>query len=468
MNTRHLAVRSLTRIFGSPERPKDVLDDLDADLDERERSFLMELVYGVLRHRDYLDWLLSGFLKRPSGLPDETINNLRTAVYQLSFTRVPEWAAVDEAVNIGKRKGGNAALVNAVLRSYLRQRQKADTLLHVDEPGKISIMTSHPGWLVRRWVARLGIEEAGMLAKRNNEIPLLTLRIDGDRGEALRLLADAGIDAIATGYSHAGIIIKGREKEASENSAVCVETASDEAGSAEYRRVPLRHIPLDRSSFVVQDEAAQLISWLLDPQPGERVLDACAAPGGKATHIARLMKDEGEVVAVDIDPGRAEKITENISRLGLRSVQVVTGNLGQGIVDGSFDRVLLDAPCSSIGVIRKNPDVKYRHTEADLRRFGVLQLDLLKSAAGYIKKGGIMVYSVCSTEPEEGEDVVRAFLQSHTNFSIIEGVYDFLGQFAFRDGEGHLFYRTWPHKVGQRFEAGYGMDGFFAARIKRD
>jgi 16S rRNA (cytosine967-C5)-methyltransferase len=328
-------------------------------------------------------------------------------------------------------------------------------------------MTSHPAWLVRRWIERLGIEEAGMLAKINNGIPLLTLRIDADRGEALRMLAEAGIDAIATRYSPAGVIIRGRIKEPSENNATGAGAVSDEPVSVEYGRVALHLIPLDPSSFVVQDEAAQLIAWLLDPRPGERILDACAAPGGKTTHIAHLMKDQGEVVALDIDPGRAERVTENILRLGLASIRVIAGNLGKGIIEGSFDRILVDAPCSSIGVIRRNPDVKYRHTEADLRRFGVLQLDLLKQAAGYIKKGGIMVYSVCSTEPEEGEDVIRAFLQSHTGFSIIEGARDFPGQFECRDRQGHLFYRTWPHKVGQRFDAGYGMDGFFAARLKR-
>ena len=465
MNTRHLAVMALSRIFGSRERPKDVLDDLGSGLDERERSFLMELVYGTLRYRDYLDWLLSPFLKKPSGLSDETLNNLRAAVYQFNFTRVPEWAAVDEAVNIGKKKGGNAPLVNAVLRSYLRGRQKADNPCPADETAKLAIMTSHPLWIVRRWTARLGMEEAGMLAARNNEIPELTLRIDGDRGEALRLLADAGIDAVATRYSPSGVIIRGRKKEVSESSPAHADNISEEAG---YRRVPLNQVPLDPASFVVQDEAAQMISWLLDPQQGERILDACAAPGGKATHIARLMRDEGEVVAVDIDPARAEKITANVSRLGLKSVRVMTGDIGKGIIEGSFDRVLLDAPCSSIGVIRRNPDVKYRHGEADLRRFGALQLGLLKSAAGYIKKGGIMVYSVCSTEPEEGEDVIRAFLQARAGFSIIESGYAFLGQFACRDVGGHLFYRTWPHKVGQSIETGYGMDGFFAARIKRD
>jgi 16S rRNA (cytosine967-C5)-methyltransferase len=201
------------------------------------------------------------------------------------------------------------------------------------------------------------------------------------------------------------------------------------------------------------------MSYLLDPVAGERVLDACAAPGGKTTHIARLMHDAGEIVAVEIDVGRIKKIEENVARLNLKSVTVVNGDIRRTVVKGFFDKVLLDAPCSSIGVIRKNPDVKYRHEEKDLKRFQSLQLDLLDRTARYLRPGGSMVYSVCSTEPEEGEEVIRLFLQSHPDFSIIEGAHAFLGHFAYRDEEGHLFYRTWPHRDN--------MDGFFAARLER-
>jgi 16S rRNA (cytosine967-C5)-methyltransferase len=462
MNTRHLAVKALTRIFSDGERPKDVRDSLGANLDERERAFLMELVYGVLRQRDYLDWLLSGFLRKPSGLSGGTMNNLRVAVYQLCFMRVPEWAAVDEAVAIEKQLCGTASLVNAVLRNFLRAGRKSDAELPRDPIKKISVMTSHPEWLVRRWASRLGIEDAERLAVCNNQPPQLTLRIDTDREAALKRLAAEGIDAEPANYSPSGILIRGRRRVS--------EDGRDglNSDSAEPARVTPYNIPLEESSFVMQDEAAQLVTWLLDPQPGERILDACAAPGGKATHIARLMKDSGEVVAVDSDRARVGKIHENISRLGLTSVRIVSEDVRHLNFASDFDRVLVDAPCSSLGVIRRNPDVRYRHAEADLARFGALQLELLQSASGFIKKDGVMVYSVCSTEPEEGENVVRAFLQSHPNFSIIEGVYGFLGDFAYDDGNGHIFYRTWPHRTGRSACEGCGMDGFFAARIQRD
>jgi 16S rRNA (cytosine967-C5)-methyltransferase len=456
MVTRYLAVTALSRIFKRQERPKDTLEDLGPDLDERERGFLMELVYGVLRRRDYLDRLLKDFLRKPSGLPDLTVNNLRVALYQLRFMRVPEWAAVDEAVSVEKRhRGGKAPLVNAVLRSYLRAGP-AEPELPGDPVSRISVLTSHPEWLVRRWAARMGVEEAERLALKNNENPPLTLRIDIGRDEALRVLEAAGIDALPTPYAPSGVVVGQGET-----------SALDGRGDARRQRVTPFNIPLPPSSYVVQDEAAQLVAWLLDPGPGERVLDACAAPGGKATHIARMMGDEGEVIAVDADSGRAGRIGENSRRLGLHIVRVVAGDIRRLEPGGAFDRVLVDAPCSSLGVVRRNPDVKYRHAESDLARLGRLQLEILTAAAGYMKQGGVLVYSVCSTEPEEGEDVVRFFLQSNPDFSIIKGHYDFLDDFAYNDDYGNTFYRTWPHRAGPRACGGYGMDGFFAARLKK-
>ena len=461
MSTRYLAVQALTQLFSKSDKPKEVLDKLSRQLDDRERSFLMELVYGVLRHRDALDWLLGKFLQKPSALPPDTVNNLRIAMYQLRSLRVPEWAAVNEAVKIEKRKNGKAAVVNAVLRNYLRKREEIGGPEKTDTVENISIATSHPAWLIRRWIERLGSQEALKLARKNNDIPLLTLRIDDDREKSLKLLAEKGIDAEQTDYSPVGVIIKGlrRASEGKGGPQKYGEATTDEPEVMEYRRIAPQHIPLDVSSYVIQDEAAQLITYLLDPAVGERVLDACAAPGGKTTHIARLMQDRGEVVAVDIDAGRMKKVEETVARLELKSVTVIQGDIKRADVKGLFDKVLLDAPCSSIGVIRKNPDVKYRHAEKDLKRFQSLQLDLLDRTARYLKPGGSMVYSVCSTEPEEGEEVIRIFLQGHTDFSIIEGAHAFLGHFAYRDEEGHLFYRTWPHRDN--------MDGFFATRLKR-
>lgn len=437
MSTRRLAVMALVGIFERSAKPRDILDSLSSDLSRRDRAFLMEMVYGVLRYRDLLDWRLSGFIRKPAGLSPFTINNLRVAVYQLTAMRVPERAAVHEAVDAEKMNGPRAPLVNAVLRSYLRSGPSEEAPFPGDPIHSLSVSMSHPLWLIKRWAGRFGLHEAGLLAESNNTQPPMTLRADGpdQRDELMAVLREKGLSCRETGYSPSGITL--------ETSAPFDELSA------------LLPCPL-----MVQDEAAQLVSYLLDPGPGDRVLDACASPGGKAIHMASLMKDRGEVLAVEADAKRLARLTDNVCRSGLRSIRVRQGDamkLG-GPGDPLFDRILLDAPCSSLGVIRRNPDVKYRHEEAGLKKFGDKQLGLLSAVSGLLKPGGLLVYSVCSTEPEEGEDVVRGFLHNHDDFSIIDGCFDFLKAFEVRE-EGLTYYRTYPHR--------HGMDGFFAAKMTR-
>jgi 16S rRNA (cytosine967-C5)-methyltransferase len=442
MSTRQIAVTALNKTFSKGVKPKEALDELSGDLDKRDRAFLMEIVYGVLRYRDYLDWMLKDFLKRPSGLSSYTINNLRVAVYQLKYMRVPEWAVVDEAVNLERFNRGKRALVNAVLRNFLRHKDG------IKEPPKdnpveyISVTTSHPRWLVKRWIKKFGFNEALKLAEANNMIPPVVLRTESaeKRRAILRKFAGNGIEAYPTEFSPVGIILK--EFPAALNSEL------------------LTH------KLFVQDEAAQLVTYLLNPLLHERVLDACAAPGGKTTHIAQMMNDTGEIIAVESEDKRIRQLEENISRLGLKSIKIIHGDvrdLGKTgnwqLATGYFDKILLDAPCSSIGVIRRNPDVKYRRTKKDLVGYKENQLDMLREVSRFLKTGGIMVYSVCSTEPEEGEEVIKEFLHNNPDFSIINGDYDFLKPFEVLDQEGNVFYRTFPHR--------HNMDGFFAVRLRK-
>lgn len=442
---------ALNKILVTAKKPKDALDELAPAGDRRERAFLMELVYGVLRYRDYLDWMLRDFIRKPSGLSPDTLNNLRLAVYQIQYLRVPDWAVVNEAVEVEKLCRGRVSVVNAILRSFLRRKDALPLPPEDDPVSFISITTSHPRWLVKRWMKRFGYDEALHLARANNEIPPVTLRIDegADRERALLLLRGKEMHARPTRFSPAGVVVE----------------------------APLSFEELRETlpfPFSIQDEASQLISYLLNPSPGQRVLDACAAPGGKSTHMAKMMRDSGEVVAVEAEERRIRSIGENVARLGLQSIRIIHGDakdtegIARAVCGGEpgssggdgclFDRILLDAPCSSLGVIRRNPDIKYRHAAKDLLRLRENQGTLLRSAARLLAPGGIMVYSVCSTEPEEGEEVVSAFLHDARNFSIIRGDYGFLEEFESEDA-GKVFYRTFPHK--------HGMDGFFAARLKK-
>jgi 16S rRNA (cytosine967-C5)-methyltransferase len=428
-DTRLFAVKALLEVFRRGAKPKQSVSTWSSSFDKRDRSFLMEMTYGVIRYRDTLDWVLRNFLKKPGRLEDFTLQNLRLAVYQIYFMRVPEWAVVNEAVQIEKNDGfsGRSSLVNAVLRNVIRQKDRFPLPAGIQDPiENISINTSHQRWMVRRWVKRFGEKEAALLAAANNKVPPLTVRTNTlrtTRERLLEILSEKGIDAAPTPVSPEGIALK------------------------EVRSV--EELSFIHGLFIVQDEASQIISRLLDPRPGERILDVCAAPGGKTTHIAQLMSDRGEIVAVEKDHRRIARIEENISSLGIRSVKIVNADLIDLENIGKFDRIIVDAPCSATGIIRKNPDIKYRHKAADLERFGSLQSRLLRSAAIHLKEKGMMVYSVCSTEPEEGEKTVNDFLKTRDDFRIIKADPNFYGNLLDDNG----FLKTYPHR--------HNMDGFF-------
>jgi 16S rRNA (cytosine967-C5)-methyltransferase len=430
-----LALDSLLEVLQENIVVKRAVESRFPALDRRDRAFLMEIVYGVLRFRDTLDWILNQFLKNPSRLEARTLNNLRIAAYQLLFMRVPDWAVVNEAVEMEKLSSGSTAgpgLVNAVLRNLLRQKDRFSLPLEFDDPvQRISVNTSHPSWLVKRWIARFGKEEAGLLAKANNEVPRMTLRVNTlktGREELIEILSREGIAAEPTRFSPDGIALRDT--------------------------LTYGDLSFVRGLFVVQDEASQLVTYLLGPRPGERILDACAAPGGKTTHIAQLTADTGEIIAVEKDTRRITRLRENIETLGIKSVSIINADILDLADAGPFDRILLDAPCSATGVIRKNPDVKYRHTEKDLLAYKSRQAELLQASSRLLKKGGALVYSVCSTEPEEGEEAVKEFLKAAADFRIIDTEVTFLRDFIDR---GLL--RTYPHR--------HNMDGFFGALLCR-
>jgi 16S rRNA (cytosine967-C5)-methyltransferase len=432
--TRERAVLALKDVLGRGRKPKQVLEHLGQGMDRRDRAFLVELVYGVIRHRDLLDRVLAQLMEKPLREGTASLMNLRAGLYQILFMRVPEWAAVNETVAVEHQKRG---LVNGVLRNVLRQREdiRADldslrTRAAGGEARAIALWTSHPGWLIKRWCARLGPEEAFRLAEANNAPAFLTLRVNtlrATRQEVLRHLTALGIEGRASALSPEGIVLTGWH--------VFSELE------------PLRGL------VRVQDEAAQLVSIMLEPRPGERVLDACAAPGGKTTHLTELMQGRGEIVALDIEAPRLALLRENLGDLDIRNVRVVQADVRSYRDAAGFHRVMLDAPCSALGTVRRNPDVKYRLRRGDLGRFGQRQLGLLQAAAGLVRPGGSILFCTCSTEPEEGEDVVRAFLKHAPDFAIIEDVPPVR---TVMDGG---FLRTYPHR--------HGTDGFFGARLTR-
>lgn len=419
-----------------------MLDSYAATLDSRDMAFIQELVYGVIRNQIYIDWCLTAYLKKPSGLKYATLNNLRLGVYQAFFMRVPDRAVVFETTEVEKAAGRNAGLVNAVLRKVVTG--KVCPPLPEDPAERISILTSHPVWLARRWIERFGVSEAEALAKANNTIPPLTLRVNTlrtDRDRVAARLSDMGIEFKYTDFSPVGIKIQGSYL--------------------------FREIEGLLGDVFIQDEAAQLITFILQPCEGQAILDACAAPGGKTTHIAELTGDKARVYAVESSAERLRILKENVRRQGLQSVKMICSDIGEFRPTEGFHRILLDAPCSSLGVIRRNPDVRYKHNPEVLRRFHEKQVEMLTAVSRYLLPRGILVYSVCSTEPEEGEEVIRRFLHKEREFFIIEDTESLPSTYDEGPAVDNLrelindegYFRTYPHR--------HDMDGFFAVRLSR-
>ncbi len=428
-NPRLQALYSLKDVLHGGKRPKDCIQRYGSVLDRRDRAMLQEILYGVLRNLYYLDWRLKHYLTKPDRLKKETLNNLRIGLYQALFMRVPDWAVVNETVKIEKSTGRNHRLVNAVLRNIIRDREEPP--LPDDPVKRLCILYSHPEWLVRRWITRFGLSETEQLLKANNQIPHLTIRVNRlrrTREDIMKRLRQKGLDVCLTKHSDAGIKIK--------------------------PPYDFQEIEAMIGDIFIQDEAAQMISILLQPKNGEKILDACAAPGGKSTHIAELTDDSAEIYAVDNSAYRIERMRQNIQKGGYRSIKVVEGDVMALKLRESFDRILLDSPCSSLGVIRRNPDLKYKYTEDDLKGFHQRELNLLLSVSEFLRPGGLLLYSVCSIEPEETEDAVREFLHKRKDFYIIDRE---VGLEAFIDDRG--FFWTLPHRDE--------MDGFFAVRLSK-
>jgi 16S rRNA (cytosine967-C5)-methyltransferase len=422
--------------------------------DPRDRSLAMELVSGVLRRQETLDWRLKPVLKKPvAKLPVMIQMVLRMGAYQLFYLdRIPPSAAVDESVRITRfytqQLGRDwTGFVNAVLRNLLRfPEPPLPDSRH--EPGEaLSIRYSVPLWICRRWVERLGFEEAEAACRTVSAMPSVTLRVNRlriTRDAFLFRLHEAGISAKPTAISPVGVVLdKGQQ---------------------------VTSLPgFNEGDFYVEDEAAQLIPALLDPKPGDTILDACAAPGGKATHLAELMGNQGRILAMDRQKERVARLRENAARLAATSVMPVIGDArkpaevlrlleGQNTLAGSLDRILLDAPCSGLGVLRRHPEAKLKKHTTMFARHQLLQRELLEAAAAVLRPDGVLVYSTCSTEPEETEEVIEYFCRLHPGWQR-ESVAPWLPSpaLSFVTAQGAL------STMGN----GCGMDGFYAARIRK-
>ncbi len=412
--------------------------------DSRDQRLCTELVYGVLRQRGRLDYALARFCSRPlAKLEPAVLHLLRLGAYQiLCLDRIPAHAAVHATVELTRQLGLQRAtgLVNGILRNLVRQLESlAWPELEQDPLAHLVHAQSLPRWLAERWLRRYGSDEAAALGRGMLDQAPTTLRVNTlktTRETYLDALAEAGHEALPTHFAPDGVIIRQRADQ------------------------PL---PGDAEGlYQIQDEASQLIAHLLQPQPRETILDACAAPGGKTTHIAALAENGAQIQAIDLHPHRLKLLQSGARRLGCTGITARPWDLSRRpdfLSAESCDRVLVDAPCSGLGVLRRNPELRWRRRPDDLHRLARLQQALLANLATLVRPDGVLLYSVCTITPEETEQVVDAFLAAHPQF-IREDLRD-TAPAAWNvlfDETGAL--RTLPHRHA-------GMDGFYAVRMRR-
>ena len=416
-----------------------------------DRAFISELVLGTLRWRSRLDLAIHRAAKFPEKKIDpKLLHLLRLGAYQILFMdRVPPFAAVNESVRLAKaafRSEKISGFTNAVLRSVSRNKTQEGFPPFEKQPVEyITQVLSHPRWMVERWVREFGPDMARKMCEANNLRPPFTVRVNTlktTRKILQERLAEAGVHSLPAPYSPEGLVLQ--------------------------EGLWLSEEPLFQTGFYfVQDEASQIVAHLVDPQPGERVLDACAAPGGKTTHLAQLMKDQGEIISLDLYGPKIGWIRDNCRRMGIRMVTVLQADASKPLPfpqELAFDRVLVDAPCTGLGTLHRHPEAKWREKPRDAERLQRLQLSLLENLWACLKRGGILVYSTCTVTREENDFVVEAFLRNHKEFHL-EDLRLIVPKSLHPLIDEKGFLRTYPGLTTARDH--YRLDGFFAARMVR-
>jgi 16S rRNA (cytosine967-C5)-methyltransferase len=415
--------------------------------DDRDRALAAEIAAGVQRQRAALDYLIAHFAKRPLGrLDPEVVEILRLSAYQLlHLSRVPASAVVDDAVKLTGKAGKRSAsgLVNAVLRALSRNRSALPLPVRPDDESDrervldyLADTLSHPRWLAERWFDRIGLRRTEAWMQFNNRAGSLTLRAN-----TLRVNVSELQDHLST---HDIVTHRGRFAP----DALIVDEGH-----------PLRGPDADAGLFVVQDEASQLVTLLAGHRPGRLALDACAAPGGKTTALAAAMLDEGVVIASDLRDRRVALLRQTVQSTGARNVRLVQADILAALpFQRHFDTVIVDAPCSGLGTLRRDPDIRWRREEADLPVLAAAQRRMLQNAAAVVAPGGRLIYATCSSEPEENEHVADAFVQDAPNFTAVDArtVHPQLPSETV-DARGHL--RTEPDR--------HGLECFFGAVFER-
>ncbi len=414
----------------------------ESRLEAADRRLATRLMYGVLENKNLLDHIIRQYINFRINKLDSAIRNiLRMGIYQIVFMdNIPDSAVVNEAVKLAKSyQGRYSGFVNGVLRTFVR-KEKAYKLPSKEKDllNYLSVVYSHPNWIVERWVTRYGATFTEELLMSNNQTPDLYCRVNTMKTNREAVLHELEFE---------GFLVEAGEL------PDAIRVGTENAGSLAESQAFLS------GEIIIQDIAAQAVSYIAGPKPGQVVIDMCAAPGGKSTHMAALMNDEGKVYSWDIYDHKISKITENAERLGLKSVKAKLSDALErdDALVGKADVVLLDAPCSGLGIIRRKPEIKFNKVVEDVAELSDIQADMLDVAADYVKEGGCLVYSTCTIEPEENEFQIEGFLSRHPEYEIEEI-------------DSRIIPESWKAsetKYLTLYPNVHGTDGFFICKMRR-
>lgn len=409
------------------------------DISYKDKRFISNLVYGVLENRIFLDYIIRKYSSiRLKKIQGSTLNILRMGAYQLIFLdKVPDSAAVNESVNLVKKANPRSSgFVNGILRSMVREKDRLPIPKREDDLIEhLSVKYSHAKWIVEKFTSDFGGEFTEEILKANNNKPLMNIRTNTlkiSRENLIKRLEELGMIVSPSKYNNSGIIVN----------------SFDES---------IVNIDLYKEGyFIIQDNGSMLITEILDPKAGEKVLDVCSAPGGKTTHMAELMSNEGVIIARDVYDHKLELVNNSAKRLGISIIKTEShdGRLYKELDQASYDKILLDAPCSGFGIIRRKPEIKYNKSLDDLLSLADLQYEMLEVNSKYLKVGGEMIYSTCSINKEENDQVVEKFVKEHDDFEIV----DISDKISTIDVE---------RKTITLYQSFNETDGYFICKLKR-
>ncbi len=454
MNAREVALGCLLELSETDVPIALVIDNAfkQSRLKGRERRLANALVYGVVRWQQQLDWVLKHFINPQFRLDTKHRAILRLGVFQLlHLDGIPPHAAIFETVQLAKGSRKTVGFINAVLRSVQREGTELSfPSLDTHPIEHIAFSLSYPKWLVKRWVQTRGLSWTLAFCKASNQVAPLTFRVNSlrtDRDELCQSLKANGFSTRLSKIAPDGIVV--------ENLSI----TTDKTVADSKDEITLKDL-INRHDVYVQDESAMLVPYLLMPESPKLVVDLCAAPGGKTTHIACIMQNAGKIIAADISEKKIAVLTENCKRIGVQNVK--TRTIDATKTDLSFispaDAVLIDAPCSGFGTLRRHPDIRWNKTPDQVRSLSDLQYRLLENVAPHIKPGSVLVYSTCTIDPTENEEVINRFLQNFPMFTL-EQASEFLPDIPQSAITSEGFLQTFPHE--------HGVDGTFAARLRR-